>query len=363
MPEIVLKNVTKTFGSVCAVDDLDLVIPDGSFFTLLGPSGCGKTTTLRMIAGLEKPTGGVITIGGKTVFDSSSWTIVPPGKRNVGLVFQSYALWPHMTVWDNIAFPLTVKKLPMEERKAKVDAVMQQVQITGLGKRYPHELSGGQQQRVALARELVTGADLLLMDEPLSNLDAQLRLEMRAELKKLHRNTGQTIVYVTHDQLEAMTMSTHIAIMKDGLLHQVASPDDIYCKPANTFVAEFIGGLPINLIEASASGGIIENEQLHMRLELPDIHKTVKGKVTLGMRPEELRIANAPSKTTVKGTVDSVLPAGSEVLIRVRIGEYGLNIKERRGISIDMGEEAYVDFNLGEAVFFDADSGVNLLAG
>lgn len=363
MPEIVLRNVTKTFGNVCAVDHLDLVIPDGSFFTLLGPSGCGKTTTLRMIAGLEKPTEGLITIGGNTVFDSSSWTIVPPGKRNVGLVFQSYALWPHMTVWDNISFPLSVKKLPIEERKSKVDTVMQQVQISGLEKRYPHELSGGQQQRVALARELVTGADLLLMDEPLSNLDAQLRLEMRAELKKLHRNTGQTIVYVTHDQLEAMTMSTHIAIMKDGLLHQVASPDDIYSKPANTFVAEFIGGLPINLIEVTASDGIIQNERLNMRLELPNNRKTVKGKVTLGMRPEELRIAKTSSKTTVKGVVDSVLPAGSEVLIRVRIGEYGLNIKERRGISIDMGEETYVDFNLGEAVFFDADSGVNLLAG
>ena len=363
MPEIVLKNVVKTYGDVYAVDHLDLVIPDGSFFTLLGPSGCGKTTTLRMIAGLEKPTQGLITIGGRTVFDSSSWTIVPPGKRNVGLVFQSYALWPHMTVWDNISFPLTVKKLPTEEIKSKVDAIMQQVQITGLEKRYPHELSGGQQQRVALARELVTGADLLLMDEPLSNLDAQLRLEMRAELKKLHRQTGQTIIYVTHDQLEAMTMSTHIAIMKDGLLHQVSSPDDIYCKPANTFVAEFVGGLPINLIEMNANGEVIENERLRMRLELPDIHKTVKGKVTLGIRPEDLCIANEPSKTTVKGTVDSVLPAGSEVLIRVRVGEHGLNIKERRGIEIDMGQEAYVGFNLDEAVFFHTDSGVNLLAG
>ena len=362
MPEIVLKDVVRTYGSVYAVDHLDMVIPDGFFFTLLGHSGCGKTTTLRMIAGLEKPTEGLITIGGTTVFDSSSWTIVPPGKRNVGLVFQSYALWPHMTVWENISFPLSVKKLPIEEMKAKVDAVMQQVQITGLDKRYPHELSGGQQQRVALARELVTGASLLLMDEPLSNLDAKLRIEMRAELKKLHRETGQTIVYVTHDQLEAMTMSTHIAIMKDGLLHQVSSPDDIYCKPANIFVAEFVGGLPINLIEVNAGDGLIENEQLRMRLELPSIYRTVKGKVTLGIRPEELRIAGEPSRTTVKGIVDSVLPAGSEVLIRVRIGRYGLNIKEPRGIEVDMGQETYVDFNLEEAIFFDTDSGVNLSA-
>lgn len=363
MPKIVLTNLSKHFGDVRAVDDIDLVIPDGSFFTLLGPSGCGKTTTLRMIAGLTKPTAGRITIGDKTVFDSATWSIIPPGKRELGMVFQSYALWPHMTVWDNIAFPLQIKKMSPDVIKRRIDVVMDQVQIRGLEKRYPSELSGGQQQRVAVARELVTGVDVLLMDEPLGNLDAQLRLEMRSELKKLHVETGQTIVYVTHDQLEALTMSTHVAIMKNGILQQLSGPDEIYSAPNNTFVAEFIGDLPINLLEMEVREGWLESSALGVQLPLPQQYKHVLGKVILGVRPECLKVAEEASATSVKAFVDTVLPAGSEVLLRIRLREELLNMVAPRGVQVQMGEEIYIDFNMREVCIFDQAAGTNLLAG
>ncbi len=363
MPEIVLTDLNKYFGDVGAVKDLDLVIPDGAFFTLLGPSGCGKTTTLRMIAGLTKPTTGQITIGGKTVFDSTTWTIVPPGKRKLGMVFQSYALWPHMTVWENIAFPLRIKKMSADTIKTKIDTVMDQVQIRGLEKRYASELSGGQQQRVAVARELVTGVDVLLMDEPLGNLDAQLRIEMRSELKKLHASTGQTIIYVTHDQLEAMTMSTHVAVMKDGLLQQLSGPDDIYAKPRNTFVAEFIGDTPINLLDMEVKEGRLESKKLGIQLPLTEQHKKVKGKVILGIRPECLKVVTEQSPTTIKAIVDTVLPAGSEVLLRIRLHEEFLNIVAPRGVQATMDQDIYIDFDMNEVCIFDQDTGTNLLAG
>ena len=361
MPDIKLTNLIKKFGDVTAVDNLNVTIPDGSFFTLLGPSGCGKTTTLRMIAGLEKPTAGKIEIGKQLVFDSVTWTVVPPGKRNVGLVFQSYALWPHMTVYDNISFPLRIQKLSRDQIQKKVDGVMNQVKITGLEKRYPSELSGGQQQRVAVARELVTGVEVLSMDEPLGNLDAQLRLEMRTELKRLHKATGQTILYVTHDQLEAMTMSTHVAVMKDGLLQQLSHPDDIYASPANTFIAEFIGSLPINLFNVEVMEGIAYNNDLKLKLELPGKFKSINGKAILGIRPENLSVVNNPTKTSVLGSVDSSLPAGSEVLIKVSVGEIGLNIKEKRGMNLEMDSTVHVDLDMEEACFFDSITGNNLL--
>lgn len=231
MRGVKLENITKRFGQTVAVNDVSLEIKGGDFFCLLGPSGCGKTTLLRMIAGLEKPDEGRIWIGDDLVYDSSDRTFIPPGSRRIGLVFQSYALWPHMTVEQNILFGLQVRKIPHDVQKRRLNEVNSLLQINGLERRYPNELSGGQQQRVALARELVTGADVLLMDEPLSNLDAQLRIDMRAELKRLHSDTEVTIIYVTHDQVEALSLSSMVSVLRNGVVHQCAPPDDIYNLP------------------------------------------------------------------------------------------------------------------------------------
>ena len=242
MPKIVLKNITKKFGSKsAAVENLNLVIEDRSFITLLGPSGCGKTTTLRMIAGLETPTSGEITINDEVVFSSEKGIDVPPEKRGVGFLFQNYALWPHMTVYENITFGLENLKWEKEKIKARATELMAMLKIGEYAGRYPSELSGGQQQRVAIARTLATGPKTLFMDEPLSNLDAKLRMEMRTELKRLHLETDSTFVYVTHDQLEAMTLSTKICLLKQGQLQQYAAPLTVYHEPANSFVADFIG--------------------------------------------------------------------------------------------------------------------------
>ena len=224
MPEIILKNITKKWGDSIAVDNLNMVIKDRGFVTLLGPSGCGKTTTLRMIAGLETPTSGEIIIDGVTVFDSKKGINISPAKRNVGFLFQNYALWPHMTVYKNIAFGLENLKWSKDQIKARVDELVKMLKIEDYLDRYPSQLSGGQQQRVAIARTLAPNPKVLFMDEPLSNLDAKLRLEMRTELKRLHSSTNSTFVYVTHDQLEAMTLATEVCLMKNGLLQQYDPP-------------------------------------------------------------------------------------------------------------------------------------------
>ena len=242
MPEIILKNVRKEFGNkFVAVDNLNMVIEDRSFITLLGPSGCGKTTTLRMIAGLETPTSGQIIIDGVTVFDAEKGINVPPDKRDVGFLFQNYALWPHMTVYKNIAFGLENLKWPKDKIAERVEELLKMLKIEQFGSRYPSELSGGQQQRVAIARTLAPRPRVLFMDEPLSNLDAKLRGEMRTELKRLHVDTNSTFIYVTHDQLEAMTLSTKVCLMENGKLRQFAPPLEIYKRPDNIFVADFMG--------------------------------------------------------------------------------------------------------------------------
>ena len=274
MSRIELSHVTKRWGGFYAVDDLDLLIEDNAFVTLLGPSGCGKTTTLRMIAGLETPTTGKITIDGVTVFDSDAGINVPANKRRVGFLFQNYALWPNMTVFQNIAFGLsnikeaglsvtpegeiirnpgagnTERKLTKEEIQRIVARVSAIVKIEPFMDRYPGELSGGQQQRVAIARTLAPGPKVLFMDEPLSNLDAKLRLEMRSELQRLHLSTGSTFVYVTHDQMEAMTLATRICLISNGVLQQYDEPLKVYNRPNNTFVADFVGNPAINFMNA-----------------------------------------------------------------------------------------------------------------
>lgn len=246
--KIRIESLSKRWGEVRAVDNLSMEIEEGSFLTLLGPSGCGKTTTLRSMAGLEEPTDGKIYINDKLVFSKKEEIVVEPVKRGIGLIFQSYALWPHMTVFDNIAFGLVMKKLPKDEIKKTVDEMLMNVHLDNLGERYPNELSGGQQQRVAIARMLITKPDIFLMDEPLSNLDAKLRMGMRSEVKRLHQESGATTVYVTHDQEEAMTMSSHICVMKDGVIRQMDTPEMIYKKPADLFVADFISNPKMNFM-------------------------------------------------------------------------------------------------------------------
>ena len=336
MPKIVLKNVTKRFGKFVAVDNLNLEIDDRSFITLLGPSGCGKTTTLRMIAGLETPTEGEILINDRVVFSSEKGIDIAASKRDVGFLFQNYALWPHMTVTKNISFGLENLKWPKDKIQARVDELLKMLRIEEFKDRYPAELSGGQQQRVAIARTLATGPKVLFMDEPLSNLDAKLRMEMRTELKRLHHDTDSTFVYVTHDQLEAMTLSTKICLMKNGLLQQYANPLVVYRNPANTFTADFVGSPNINLLDFSLKNMTLKNSDgLTFTIEMLDKSIVKDQDVILGLRPEYVQISNEGS---VKGEIYSSLPSGMETIVKVKIGSVQLN-------SVIFGDG---DFNVGD---------------
>jgi len=319
MPEIILEHVTKRFDKFVAVDDLCLSIADRGFVTLLGPSGCGKTTTLRMIAGLETPTTGRILIDGKPVFDSAKGINVPPNKRDIGFLFQNYALWPHMTVYENIAFGLEMLKWDKAKIRKRVDELLALLKIEQFEKRYPSELSGGQQQRVAIARTLAPSPKVLFMDEPLSNLDAKLRQEMRAELKRLHSDTNSTFVYVTHDQLEAMTLSTRVCLMNTGLLQQYAPPLTIYNAPANLFVAEFVGNPTMNFIPADVLGVSGAEVRLSLLGKTAVFHaqEPVTGlgqKAVLGVRPEFLPLTD---DGPIHGHIYSTLPTGMETTLKV----------------------------------------------
>ena len=304
MSKIELKHIDKYYGKNHVLKDINLVAEDGDFLTLLGPSGCGKTTTLRVVAGLENPQGGDIYLDGKNIVNAKENYFVEPGKRGMDLVFQSYALWPHMTVYDNVAFGLVVKKEPKDEIRPKVMNALERMRIAEFEKRYPSELSGGQQQRVAIARSIVSNSKILLLDEPLSNLDAKLRIEMRSEIKRLHHDLGTTILYVTHDQVEALTMSTKIAIFFDGCLEQVAAPMEIYQNPASLKVADFIGNPKINFVDAtaekndqgsivvtSALGSFVAEKELLVGVDaLPQ-----KFDAILGIRPEKISILTEPA--------------------------------------------------------------------
>ncbi|NLL47420.1 MAG: ABC transporter ATP-binding protein [Firmicutes bacterium] len=348
MATIRLKNITKRFGQVTAVDNLNLEIEDGSFATLLGPSGCGKTTTLRMIAGLEEPTAGEIWVGDQCVYSSETGEYVPPGKRKMGLVFQSYALWPHLTVYDNISFGLSIAKRPSSEIKSRTIAMAKILQIGDLLERYPSELSGGQQQRVAIARVLVMEPEVLLLDEPLSNLDSKLRMDMRAELKRLHLETNSTIIYVTHDQLEALTMSSHVAVMHQGLLQQWAPPMTIYSQPANVFTADFIGNPRINLVDGVLSKNGDVWEVVAGNIVLPFVAKNSTStslkeqQVRLGLRAEDLYLSKEPAPGLFEGSVYSVLPAGSEWYIKVKVGEEILTVTIYNDLNLTIDEPIWV---------------------
>jgi len=251
MATLELQKLTKRYSEVVSVDAIDLAVGHGEFVCLLGPSGCGKTTTLRMIAGLAEPESGEIRVGGRVM--SSATGVVPPERRNMSMIFQSYAVWPHMTVRENVAYGLKLKPLPQEEKQRRVDALLEATQLAQLAERYPSELSGGQQQRVALARALAPKPDILLLDEPLSNLDANLRAEMRFEIRRLHDQFQYTSVYVTHDQVEAMTMADRIVVMNAGRIEQIGAPEEVYERPNSAFVARFIGGS--NVLKVRHVGG------------------------------------------------------------------------------------------------------------
>jgi ABC-type sugar transport system ATPase subunit len=351
---ITIKNLTKHFGNVSAVNNVSLTIEPGSFLTLLGPSGCGKTTLLRCVAGLEDPDGGEIYIGDKLVFSYEKGISLPPGKRDLGLVFQNYALWPHMKVDKNITFALEIQKMSKEEMKKRVKETLAEVQMDGYEDRYPREMSGGQQQRIALARMLAYRPKVFLMDEPLSNLDARLRMDMRAELKRLHQISGATTIYVTHDQVEALTMSTDIAVMREGVLQQFDTPDMIYHFPANLFVADFIGSPKVNLLEGVVSGPNTVDLG-GFKITVNTVHAT--GKVVVGIRPEDIAISTEPVPGAVEFSAYSVLPAGADSTIIAQRGEVELTIKVMGISKIQMDQKIWLNFDLQTLNLYDKEGG------
>ena len=336
MSRIELKKINKYYGKNHVLKDLDLVIEDGEFMTLLGPSGCGKTTTLRVIAGLEKPQGGIINLDDRQIVNADELFFEPPSKRGLNLVFQSYALWPHMTVFNNVAFGLRIHKTSREEIKRRVMNALERLQIAEYRDRYPSELSGGQQQRVAIARAIVSEPRILLMDEPLSNLDARLRIDMRSELKRLHHELMTTVIYVTHDQVEALTMSTRIAVFFEGRLAQVDSPITLYSNPANLDVAKFIGNPRINFIDGSAE---VYGGKLHIESKLGRFEYTKETmtdcplpegpfECVLGLRPEQVTVVRGYNQDDITGEIYSVQPAGSETLLQVKVEGEMMLIKQ-----------------------------------
>ena len=325
MPEIVIHELTKKFGQVLAVNEMSLEIKNGEFVTLLGPSGCGKTTTLRCLAGLEEPDRGEIYFGQRCVFSSKKGVMVPPGARGIGMVFQNYALWPHMTVFQNVAFGLVQKGVSKEQIRREVAAILELVGMQGYENRYPSELSGGQQQRVALARVLVTRPQIVLFDEPLSNLDAKLRMTLRAELKRLHAEIRATSVYVTHDQLEALTLSTRIAVMKDGVVQQYGSPWEVYRFPSNLFVAEFMGNPTTNMLPcvvkvAGPPSVLSIQNSPQIEFTLAQVEALPEGQeLIVNVRPEDVVFHLDPKEGTIPAQVFATLPTGADCIVYARL--------------------------------------------
>ena len=318
MAAVTIKNLTKSYDGVQVLKELNVRFQDGEFVTLLGPSGCGKTTILRLLAGFEQPSSGEIWIGDTLV--SGEKTLLPPEKRNIGMVFQSYAVWPHMTVEENAAYPLRIRRMPKAETAERVEAMLRTVHLDQYAKRLPSQLSGGQQQRVALARALLAEPSLLLLDEPLSNLDAKLRESMRFEIKDLAREMGITVVYVTHDQSEAMTMSDRIFLLNSGEVQQSGPPAEIYTHPVNPFVADFLG--KVSFYRGRAEKGKIRLTD--WECELPGDGKTPEGPVTVGIRPENIRIRKG--EDGISGTVERMYYMGDSTDFRVRVGKASVRV-------------------------------------
>ena len=342
MARIELKDLSKAWGDVVAVEGMDLVIEDGDFVAVLGPSGCGKSTTLFMLAGIYAPSGGTLSFDGAVVNE------VEARDRNVGIVFQSYALYPHMNVLQNIMFPLRFKSVPNDEARRRAEEAAQLVQVEELLDRRPAQMSGGQQQRVALARALVKQPQLLLLDEPLSNLDATLRLSMRTEIKKLQRQLGVTTILVTHDQVEATTMADRIICMSKGRIEQVGPPDDLYRRPSTMFVAGFVGAPPINLLRGEAANSSVAVNGMALPRS-----GDASGSVTLGLRPEHVRFADSG----LPGRIEDVEPMGRETVYLVDTGLGSLRAlsgaDDRRHA---VGDQVQFQFQESDTLLFDTQS-------
>ena len=366
-----IRNLEKTFGSVKVLKGIDLDVEEGGFLVLVGPSGCGKSTLLNSIAGLETTTGGSISIGGRVV------DRLHPSQRDIAMVFQSYALYPNMTVAQNIAFGMEIRGVPKPERDKAISQVADMLQIGHLLDRRPCQLSGGQRQRVAIGRALVRDPLVFLFDEPLSNLDAKLRVDMRTEIKRLHQRMGTTIVYVTHDQIEAMTLATKIAVLKDGLLQQSGTPAEIYNNPANLFVADFMGSPAMNLVPVTIGGngavvsistGRNGGEPLVLAIPNPPAGLVAHAgrEAIFGIRPEALTDrdgADRNAKNTAESEclIEVVEPAGSDTFAVTRLGDRQVTARLRADANVAAGETARLVFNLDKAVFFDPESGQRIL--
>jgi multiple sugar transport system ATP-binding protein len=356
---IVLKDLVKIFGGVAAVQGISLDINDGEFLIMVGPSGCGKTTTLNMISGLVEPTSGEITIGDRVV------TYTEPGERGLGMVFQDLALFPHMSVFDNIAFGLRVKSVPSREIEERVRRAAASMHILSLLDKRPGQCSGGEAQRVALARTVITNPAVYLMDEPLSSLDAKLRVDMRTELKHLHEELGSTFVYVTHDQAEAMTMADRIVVMNFGCIEQVGGPLDIYRRPATRFVAGFFGMPTMNFIdgEIAANGGVPEFRAKNLSAALPaglDVDNAGRG-VVLGVRGENVLLVDAGEPAATPATVSLIEPMGDTTLVFFDYdGSNRLVAKVDPDRALSPGDRIHFKFDVGSCHLFDGESGTRL---
>ena len=343
MANVIFENITKKFDDVTAVDDFSLEVKDKEFLVLLGPSGCGKTTTMRVVAGLEQAN------SGKVLIDNNDVTDYAPKERDIAMVFQSYALYPHMTVFQNIEYPLKIKNVPKEKRNDQVNETIKKVQLEGLLERLPKQLSGGQKQRVALARAIIRNPKVFLMDEPLSNLDAKLRVEMRAKLKNLQNELGITTIYVTHDQVEAMTLADRVVVMNNAKISQVSSPSEIYNNPSNLFVAGFVGSPPMNFIH----GEIKNNKFINNYIGEESIQIKDRGSVILGVRPEDMNVAQ---EGNIKGEVYSFELTGDSTYVTVKLGDDLIIAKTESDYKTSIGSPIALSLNKNKIYFFDAKS-------
>lgn len=360
MSAVAVKNIAVVFGGHRVIDDMSIDIGSGEFIVLLGPSGCGKSTLLNCIAGLLEVARGQIWIGGRNV------TWAEPKDRGIGMVFQSYSLYPRMSVGENLSFGLRIKGAPKEEIAKRVDRAAKILHLETMLKRRPSELSGGQRQRVAIGRALVKDCDVFLFDEPLSNLDAKLRAELRVEIKKLHQETRNTMIYVTHDQVEALTLADRIAIMKSGVIQQFATPHDIYHKPVNTFVAGFIGSPAMNMIEGELA---TDGASTGLRCRAGEIDARgyafqaapKPGAAILGVRPEHIALGPAPAgRSAGRGCVTLVEPMGGETIVWTEFAGKPLTIKADGDARVAVGDAIEFHFDVGRASLFDAQSGDRL---
>ena len=374
MANVAIQHLTKVFEQsknrrLIAINDLNLSVESGELLVLVGPSGCGKTTTLRLIAGLETPTAGSVSIDGRDV------TQLPPKERNVAMVFQQPALYPHMTAYQNLAFPLILRKTQRSEIAARVNEVAGVLEINDCLQRTPRELSGGQKQRVALGRALIRRPALMLLDEPLSNLDLHLRAEMRMVISRVNRSTGCTMIYVTHDQSEALMLGKRLAVMKEGIIQQIGKPLDVYRHPENLFVAGFIGWPAMNLVRGTvkkkAEGswfeqqvGEVASTSISFEIDgvlFPNAEKLAGKEVILGIRPENLGSKLPAGGPTFDGTVEAIEPTGAETYLRLRNGDFAVVVRTENPEGVSINQKRSIGFDLRFAHFFDAKTGENLL--